>query len=217
MSDKPIPTLINVILDESGSMGIKRSDVIHGFNTFLKEQQAQPGECRMSVVKFNTEYTVIHSAVPISAIAELTEKTYVPGGNTALLDAVAETVRLADKDKRTDERVLCLIITDGEENSSRETTKEQVQQIIKERESRGDWTFTYLGISPEKWHERGLTTAAMNNMAYNTQAPHLSFAAASVATSSYRACSARQVKDFYADHTPPSPKMPDSPWERPHK
>ena len=193
----PIPTLIVVILDESGSMQIKKSDVIGGFTNFLSEQQAQPGECRLTLVKFNTEHTVVYSALPIQDAKPLTEKTYVPGGNTALLDAVAESVRLADKDKRPDERVLCLIITDGEENSSRETTKEQVQTIIKERESRGDWTFTYLGISPEKWAERGLTTAEMNNLAYDATQPRVSFHAVAAATTQYRIGTARQSKNFY--------------------
>ena len=216
-----IPTLINVILDESGSMGIKRSDVIHGFNTFLSEQKAQPGECRLTLVKFNTEKTVVHAALPIGDVRPFTEKDYVPGGNTALLDAVAEAVRLADKDKRGDERVLCLIITDGEENSSRETTKEQVSKIIKEREGRGDWTFTYLGISPEKWAKRGLTTSAGNTAAYNAQNPTQSFMAASAGASTLRASSARRTADFYSPPpTPqpvtPQPDRPADPWKKPH-
>lgn len=138
-------TLILVVLDESGSMEPKQADVIGGFNRFLDDQRIGPDEARLTLVKFNTNHTVVHSAVPIADATPLTDRSYVPGGNTALLDAVAQAVRLADTAKQTDERVLCLVITDGEENSSRETTKDQVRKIIEERETRGDWTFSISG------------------------------------------------------------------------
>lgn len=194
-------TLINVILDESGSMQPKLADVIGGFNRFLAEQQALPDECRLSLVKFNTEKTVVCAALPIKDVAGLSAETYTPGGNTALLDAIAEAVRLADKDKQADERVLCLVLTDGEENSSRETTLAQVKAIIAEREGRGDWTFTYLGMAPEKWAERGLTSAAANNAAYDAAAPGQSFVTMSAATRDFRASTLSQSRTFYS---PPS-------------
>src|ERR1051325_6459587 len=110
-------TLINVILDESGSMDAKRADIVGGFNRFLEEQRNGADECRISLVKFNTVHTIVYGAVPIADAKLLTDATYVPGGMTALLDAVAQSVRLADAAKQADERVICLIITDGEENS----------------------------------------------------------------------------------------------------
>lgn len=219
-------TLINVILDESGSMDVKRADVIGGFNRFLEEQKNGPDEARLSLVKFNTNHTVVHGAVAIADAQPLTDKTYVPGGNTALLDAVAQAVRLADAAKQADERVICLVITDGEENSSRETTKEQVRKIIEEREGRGDWTFTYLGISPEKWHDTGVVGSRGNAAAYNAAVPDVSFAAMSHATRNLRASSASRTSDFYAPTPPPpivvpvaptSPAKDDDPWKQPHK
>jgi Mg-chelatase subunit ChlD len=145
-------TLICVILDESGSMATKKADVIGGFNQFLRDQKALTvDEMRLSLTKFNTLCSTVYSAMPVAAVPELTEATYVPGGNTALFDAVAETVRLADKDKLEDERVLVLVMTDGQENSSRETTKAQIQAIIAERTARGNWSFAYIGENPERW------------------------------------------------------------------
>jgi len=60
-------------------------------------------------------------------------------------------VDLADKLKLADERVICVIMTDGEENSSRTTGLADVKKLITKRESAGDWTFTYIGENPEKW------------------------------------------------------------------
>jgi len=42
-------------------------------------------------------------------------------------------------------------MTDGEENSSHETTKDQVKDIITGYEAKGDWTFLYIGENPERW------------------------------------------------------------------
>ncbi len=43
------------LLDRSGSMGSVAEDVIGGFNYFLAEQATQAGECRMTVVQFDSE------------------------------------------------------------------------------------------------------------------------------------------------------------------
>ena len=83
----------------------------------------------------------------------LTDPDYMPDGGTALYDAIAEGVRLADKDKTEEERVVCVIMTDGEENSSKETTMQQVKDIISGHEAKGDWTFIYIGENPERWSE----------------------------------------------------------------
>ena len=172
-------TLVCVILDESGSMATKKADVIGGFNQFLRDQKALTvDEMRLSLTKFNTLCSTVYSAMPVADVPELTEASYVPGGNTALFDAVAETVRLADKDKLEDERVLVLVMTDGQENSSRETSRDQVQAIIAERTARGTWTFAYIGENPERWARE--TGASVRNTAqYQHSDPRASFAAAS--------------------------------------
>ena len=131
------PTLINVILDESGSMSPKRADVIGGFNLFLKEQQEKPEACRMILSKFNTMVTTVFQATPLADVKPLDDQAYTPGGNTALFDAVANMVRLADQAKQPDEKVVCLIITDGEENSSRETSAH-----LKQRRNSSRWCWS---------------------------------------------------------------------------
>jgi Mg-chelatase subunit ChlD len=170
-------TLLVAILDESGSMGTKRADVIGGFNTFLTEQKKlEADDLSMVLAKFNTVVTTVHRAVPIGDVQPLTPETYTPGGNTALYDAIAQAVRLADAE--TFDRAVCLIMTDGEENSSRETTKLQVVEIIKAHEAKGNWTFIYLGQDPEKW-ARETGTSVRNTAQYDHANPVASFHAAS--------------------------------------
>lgn len=189
-------TLINVILDESGSMEIKRADVIGGFNAFLKEQQQLPEQARMSITKFNTTCTTTNRATPLVDIKPLSEKSYIPGGNTALFDAISQTVRLADQDKTNDDRIVCLIITDGEENSSRETTYAQVKELIAEREKQGNWTFVYLGANPEAF-ARDIGLPQRNTKAYNPQKPLDMFVQTSAGLTQYRVSHARMSKDFW--------------------
>ena len=189
-------TLICVILDESGSMATKKADILGGFNQFLRDQKALTvDEMRLSLTKFNTLCSTVYSAMPVADVPELTEASYVPGGNTALFDAVAETVRLADKDKLEDERVLVLVMTDGQENSSRETSRDQVQAIIAERTARGTWTFAYIGENPERW-ARETGTSVRSTAQYDHGNPQASFDIARRQTSAYRASDAAQSKDF---------------------
>jgi hypothetical protein len=176
-TEKKMQTLICAILDESGSMQTKVQDVIGGWNAFLEKQQGvEADEATLILTKFNTVVSVVFNGLPIAQVPKLDAKTYTPGGMTALYDAFAESIRWADK--VSFDRAICLVITDGLENSSRETSREQVQAIIKERTDRGTWSFVYLGEDPQRWaKETG--TAAGNVAQYQHGDPRASFAAAS--------------------------------------
>jgi len=152
-------TEIVVVLDKSGSMGDRQTDAIGGFNQFLKDQQDQPGEANLTLVMFDTTYNVVHNGKPIKDVEPLTTETYRPGGNTALNDALARGIietgkRLADmpEDTRPD-KVICVVITDGEENSSKEHTKGQVAEMVKHQEEKYDWAFIYLGANVNAFDE----------------------------------------------------------------
>lgn len=86
-------------------------------------------------------------------------------------------------------------MTDGEENSSRETTGQQVAEIIKAHEAKGNWTFAYIGENPERW-ARQTGTQVGNVAQYQHGDPRASFDIARRATSAYRASDAAQSKDF---------------------
>jgi len=157
-------THILFVLDESGSMQPKANDVVNGFNRYVQDQKAGTDECVLSLVKFNTTKSRVYTCKPINDAPELSYATYVPGGSTALLDAVAESIRIGDEEPS--DRVICVIVTDGEENASRETSQSQVAAIMKEREDSGKWTFAYLGESPERWSQT-MGTSVNNTMQYN--------------------------------------------------
>ena len=153
-------TSIVVIMDKSGSMLHVKSDAIGGFNSFLAEQQAEPGEADLTLVLFDTTYT-IGPAAPLSEAKPQTGDLYRPGGNTALLDAIGRAVtdtgeRLAAlPEEERPNKVIVVIITDGEENSSREYTVAQVKEMIQHQQEKYSWQFLFLGANQDAFAEAG--------------------------------------------------------------
>ena len=62
------------ILDKSGSMSGLESDTIGGFNSLLKKQKAQDGECYVTTVLFSNDSETVHDRLPLDQVPEMTEK-----------------------------------------------------------------------------------------------------------------------------------------------
>jgi uncharacterized protein YegL len=146
-------THISVVLDRSGSMASCLKDTIGGFNQFLKTQKELEGEATMTLVQFDDQYEMLMDMVPITNASELNDKTYVPRGWTALLDAIGRTInsvefKIAEKDEKP-EKVIFVIITDGEENKSREFNREQIMKMIDAHRSENKWEFVFIGANQD--------------------------------------------------------------------
>lgn len=141
------------ILDRSGSMSGLENDTIGGFNSMLQKQRAIDGECRITTVLFDHSYKLLHDRIDIGAVSPLTEKEYYVGGSTALIDAIGVTInKLVNVQKSTAEeyraeKVMFVIITDGEENSSREYSAEKVRKMIELEKEKYGWEFVFLGAN----------------------------------------------------------------------
>ena len=64
------------ILDKSGSMSGLESDTIGGFNSMLQKQKGVDGECRITTVLFDNNYTLLHDRIDIRAVSPMTDKEY---------------------------------------------------------------------------------------------------------------------------------------------
>jgi Mg-chelatase subunit ChlD len=148
-------TQIAFILDRSGSMGSMAQEAIGGFNAFLKEQQKEKGEARLSLILFDHEYTPVVENRPIEEVRPLNAKSYEPRGMTALLDAMGRTIddlgkQLAEMPER--ERpgtVIVVTLTDGLENSSQEYTYDRLGEMIEHQKDAYNWEFLFLGSNLE--------------------------------------------------------------------
>ena len=193
---------IVIIMDESGSMADKKADVVGGFNEFLKEQKELKDDTANAIfIKFNSTITIVNECKPITEVAELRSDTFRPGGSTALYDAIWEGVQLGEKIEHGVDRVLCLIMTDGEENASRKITAVGIGDLIKKKENTGKWTFLYIGENPERWAKE--TGTAVGNVAqFNHMMPQMSFQLQQQAVKAYRYDSAIQQQCLTAQFMP---------------
>jgi len=141
------------ILDRSGSMGGLESDTIGGFNSLLKKQKEVEGECLLTTVLFDNRYELLHDRIDIRGTAEITREQYFTRGSTALLDAVGLTIKkISTAQKNTSdnfrpEKTLCVIITDGMENSSREYRGHEIREMIERKKKEDGWEFVFLGAN----------------------------------------------------------------------
>lgn len=142
-----ISTKIYVILDKSGSMESCRADTIGGFNSFVRKQKNISADTAfLSLYQFDNTYQICYEEKKIDQVDELSMETFEPFGNTALLDAIGKTVTKIQQNEN--ENIIVVIITDGEENSSEEFTKTQINKLISEKREKG-WEFVFLGANQD--------------------------------------------------------------------
>lgn len=155
-------TRIVVVLDRSGSMGKIKDDTIGGFNQFLEDQKKAPGKAQMTLVLFDHEYNIVFAGEDINNVEKLNDKTFVPRGMTALLDALGRTINTtydqikSAKKKDRPEQVIFVVVTDGQENNSKEYERDAIFKMITTMKEEEKWQFVFLGANQDAIKEGGL-------------------------------------------------------------
>ena len=146
------------VIDESGSMQGTESDVIGGFNNFIEKQKTEhQGKISVSLYKFNSSWSRVLNDLPIEEIRPLTNGDYTPGGLTALYDTIGNAITDIENQTSYTKReykasmVMMVVITDGQENASREYDSRKIKQMIQELEQSENWQFIYLGADLENF------------------------------------------------------------------
>jgi hypothetical protein len=170
-------TRIVIIADHSGSMGevadpphTKAQLTTKGIHHLVTEQKAQPGKLTFSMTEFDTSRDIVEANGDGSRILAW---TCHPSGGTALLDAVgfgitetgAELAAMPEDDRPG--RVIVVVATDGEENSSHEYSGVEglarVKSMITEQISKYGWDFVFIGTELDAFqagHSMGIATAS---------------------------------------------------------
>ncbi len=166
-------THIIVILDRSGSMSSIRKDMEGGFNEFIDKQKINEGEATLTLAQFDNHYDIVYSNIALSDVPSLSLQ---PRGGTALLDAIGKTLedeRKRIKDMSEDdypEKVVCIVITDGEENASTQYNRETIFEMISdlEKEETPQWDFVFLGANQDAIQSGGsIGVRANSSMTYS--------------------------------------------------
>lgn len=149
------------IVDRSGSMMSIASDMQGAITKVLSDQKEKyEGEIDVTFVRFDTEYEEVFSGRSIKEVSN-DDLKIDPRGGTALLDAMGRTLNTFERkfsemdEKNRPERVLFLIITDGEENSSEEYSRDRVFGMVKTLERDHKWGFTFIGANQDAIAEGG--------------------------------------------------------------
>lgn len=146
------------VLDRSCSMEGLENNTIGGFNEMLMKQRREEGEANVTTVLFDDQIEIIHDRFPIDIVEPLTEKEYYVRGCTALLDAVGFTVKKLENiqyrlpERMRAEKIIFVIITDGEENASHAYSYKMVKRMIEENQEKG-WQFLFLGANIDAVNE----------------------------------------------------------------
>lgn len=158
---------ICVVLDRSGSMESCRMDALGAVNGYLRQvREDAEMNAHASVILFDTgSIDRIRDHVPVATCPEVTPDEYQPRGGTPLLDAVGHAVGLLETHSKPDARSILVVMTDGQENSSREYTKEAIAKLLKRKQDEESWLVVYLGANHDAWAQASSIGLATSNTA----------------------------------------------------
>ena len=123
-----IPVSMGILIDNSGSMREKRSKVNQAALNLVRSSNPQD---EVFVVNFNDEYYLDQDFTnDLLKLKEALEKIDAKGG-TALYEAVVASADHLKRDAKLERKVL-FVVTDGEDNASRETLEQAVKQLQEE-------------------------------------------------------------------------------------
>lgn len=154
-----------IILDESGSMSSIKSLIINGFNELIQsvkgiESQFLDQEHFVSMVSFNDlENKILHFIDPVNKLDAINDSAYNPSSMTPLYDSMGFSILKLKQHLEGKENysVLVTILTDGEENASKEYTGTAIKNLVEEL-TQQNWTFTYIGAD----HDIEVMASKMN-------------------------------------------------------
>jgi len=141
-----------IILDESGSMDSIKKTIIQGFNEIVQtikgiEKEYAEQEHFISLVSFNgLGNKILHFIDPANKLEKIDDTRYKPDASTPLYDAIGFSISKLRQvlSKDTDYNVLVTILTDGEENASKEYSGKDIKKLVEELKL-NRWTFTCIG------------------------------------------------------------------------
>lgn len=150
-----------IILDKSSSMGSVKEPTISGFNETIANirQLANKDSSQthtVTLVTFSDENQNIYWRENLTSLKELNDQDYIPEGYTALCDAMGRTMFRMQEELTADNKdnddvinVLLTVITDGEENRSKQYSASDISKMNEEfkKGSKILWTVTYIGAN----------------------------------------------------------------------
>lgn len=190
-------THIGILIDRSGSMYSIKDDMEGNLAEFLNKQKELPGICTVSIAQFDQQFEMLQTFVDIH---ELEKIRISPRGMTALYDALGKFIKRTGHylnsiiEENRPSKVLIIVITDGQENASRDYTASEIKKMIELQESTYSWDFVYLGTNQDALLEgEKFGNQRSKSLTYeaNTQGINLAFDVLEERTILYRSSNER--------------------------
>jgi hypothetical protein len=137
---------IIVILDESSSMKVMGSEPVDAVNSFIEDQRITQDGATFSLWKFNSKSFCVIDDILLDNVSPVED--YQPIDKTALYDTVCCAIK-NKLGKGKFKNVICLIITDGEDNCSKNYNLQETNKLVHDTTDEHGWTFIYLGTNQD--------------------------------------------------------------------
>lgn len=141
---------VYILLDRTGSMSSIWDEALTSVNVYAeelaKDDEGPSVDATVSLAVFDAQdgmqFDVLRRSVDPAEWKPVTNDEASPRGMTPLFDAIGRMMTIAESDKP--EKAVIVVMTDGEENSSTEMTKENVKDRLDRARAKG-WEIVFLG------------------------------------------------------------------------
>ena len=141
-----------ILLDRSGSMQSLWTEALSSVNAYAKElankKDGPAVDSHITLAVFDEQaglqFDVLRRKQPALHWDPVTDADASPRGMTPLLDALIRIIALADADKP--DKAVIVVMTDGQENASKEVTRDGVKSALERVKAKG-WEVVFLGAN----------------------------------------------------------------------
>ncbi len=141
-----------ILLDRSGSMQSLWVEALSSVNAFAKElankNDGNAVDSHVTLAVFDEQaglqFDVLRRKQPALHWDKVTDSDASPRGMTPLLDAMIRIIALADADNPG--KAVIVVMTDGQENASKEVTRDGVKAALERVKAKG-WEVVFLGAN----------------------------------------------------------------------
>lgn len=141
-----------ILLDRSGSMQSLWVEALSSVNAFAKELANKTDgpavDSHVTLAVFDSQeslqFDVLRKKQPALHWDNVSDKDASPRGMTPLLDAMVRIIALAEADNP--DKAVIVVMTDGQENASREVTRDGVKAALDRVKAKG-WETVFLGAN----------------------------------------------------------------------
>lgn len=138
-----------ILLDRSGSMQSLWVEALSSVNAYISTLKKEKVDTKITMATFDRDgeklaFDIIRDKVAPGDWKPVTDKDAEPRGMTPLNDATGRIVTLAKEGKY--DKVAIIIMTDGQENASKELTVAQAKALLDECRAK-NWQVIFLGAN----------------------------------------------------------------------